>query len=137
MHENVKEHLCHLTGVMDAELPFTYSTGLIKNDWPELILTGMHMKQGAMVIMTIVDMLNNGLVIKHGKEIILWDTCPITFVKVSQKSKNERMGITSEYLGGKPFDAYQIVWSDRNSKFPWDSGFEEEFRQNLPLLGEF
>lgn len=137
VHENVKKHLCHLNGI-GAEVPFTYSTGLTKGEWPELILTGMHMNQAAGVIMAVVDMMKDDVLkIEHGKVVEIYEDCPVTFIKVSEKEKNERMGVTSRYLGGKPFDAYQIVWADRNQKFPWDEGFEEEFRINLPLLGEF
>jgi hypothetical protein len=32
------------------------------------------------------------------------------------------------------FDALQLIWTDRNDKFPWEENFEEEFIYKQPLL---
>jgi hypothetical protein len=137
VHENVKKHYCHLNGIM-AEPPFTYSTGLTTHDLPELIMTGMNMKQCAGIIMTIVHLIkDDGLEIADGQVIKLenYNDLPVAFVKVSEEHKNEMMGVTYQYLGkNKPFEALQVVWTDRNGKFPWDVDFEKRFNQ--AMLGE-
>lgn len=140
--ENIKLHGCHLTGVFDAEVPFTYTTGLALQDIPELILTGMNMHQAAPIINLIARKAIAGTLELHDGDVLALDeynNLPMALIKVSDEFRGELMGVTNRYMrenDKESYDALQIVWCDTDNKFPWDEGFEERFRKHLPLLGE-
>jgi len=55
-------------------------------------------------------------------------------LKVDERSIDDYFGVALEYYGAKKFEALQLVWTDRNDKFPWEENFEEEFIYKQPLL---
>ena len=56
------------------------------------------------------------------------------FLNVDPKNINDYFGVTIEYYKSDDFPALQLIWTDRNNKFPWEDGFEQKFIHDQPLL---
>ncbi|KTF69989.1 DUF4262 domain-containing protein [Sphingomonas sp. HT-1] len=48
----------------------------------------------------------------------------------------EYLGRSRWFYGGDDFPCLQIVWPDRESRFPWQPGFNPEFADDQPDLSE-
>lgn len=114
---------------------FAYTIGLWENyKHPELIIFGLTPD-------TLHSILNlGGDMVKDGKQLILneesdklFENSKAFILEVNQANLKDYFGYGIQFNGDE-FPAYQIVWTDRNHKFPWDEGFEEEFIYRQPLL---
>jgi hypothetical protein len=65
---------------------------------------------------------------------------PVTFGAVSDRWKEKICTVTTAYYqrfnSGKPFDAIQLIWSDKRGRFPMDRRFDPTMRRAIPLLDE-
>ena len=114
---------------------FAYTIGLWKNyGHPELIVFGLTTE-------TLHEVLNiGGEKIKQGKKLET-DTLTDDFfqnsksilIEVDQSNIKDYFGYAIEFYG-KQFPAFQIVWTDRSDHFPWEEGYEDEFKYQQPLL---
>lgn len=62
------------------------------------------------------------------------------FIDTHEESVREYMGIARHLYGNRPddpnaFPTLQVIWSDKKKLFPWDEGFDKEYRDQLPILG--
>ena len=57
-----------------------------------------------------------------------------TFLKVDKSNITDYFGAGLNYYENENFDALQLIWTDRNDKFPWEENFEKEFLYKQPLL---
>lgn len=115
---------------------FAYTIGFWKNyDQPEIISFGLSVK-------TLHAILNiAGENIKNGKHYLV-DTAYSDFfregnsqlVSVDQRNLKDYFGYAIWFNSGLEFPAQQLVWTDRNNKFPWEDGYEKEFTYRQPLL---
>jgi hypothetical protein len=114
---------------------FAYTIGLWKNyQHPELIAFGLAPD-------TLHSILNiGGNIAKEGKKLIVNQTSDELFenskafiLEVNQKNLKDYFGYGIWFNGGE-FPACQIVWTDRNHKFPWEENFQQEFIHRQPLL---
>lgn len=53
---------------------------------------------------------------------------------VDNRNIDDYFGAALNYYDTTKFPAFQLVWTDRNDKFPWETDFEEEFVYKQPLL---
>ena len=115
---------------------FAYTIGLWKNyRHPELISFGLTIK-------TLHQIINNaGEIVKSGQEIIagktydnFFNNSKTEFVKVDPRNIVNYLGFGIDYYKTIDIPAMQLVWTDRNDKFPWETDFEEEFIYKQPLL---
>jgi len=81
-----------------------------------------------------------GDIAKEGKQLIvnqesdeLFENSKAFVIGVDKANLQDYFGYGISFYGGE-FPAYQIVWTDRNHKFPWDEEFEKEFIYRQPLL---
>jgi hypothetical protein len=115
---------------------FAYTIGLWKNySHPEIIIFGLSVK-------TFHTVLNiAGEDIKNGKRYTT-DTQYSDFfeegnsqiITVDQRNIKDYFGYAIWFNNGAEFPAQQLVWTDRNNKFPWQEGYEDEFIYRQPLL---
>lgn len=115
---------------------FAYTVGLWKNyKHPELISFGLSIK-------TLHSILNiGGEIIKSGKSILVnknysnfFENGSAQFLKVDNRNIADYFGYAIWFSKEEAFSALQLVWTDRNNKFPWDIDFEKEFEKKQPLL---
>ena len=119
-----------------AYLPsFAYTIGLWKNfKHPELIGFGLPLD-------TLHSILNiGGHVAKDGNKIVVnqrsdefFEKSEAFILEVNHKNLRDYFGYGIWYNQGD-FPAYQIVWTDKNHRFPWEEKFDQGLLYRQPLL---
>lgn len=115
---------------------FAYTVGLWKTyKHPEIIAFGFSMK-------TLHAILNiGGELAKEGNALdtytvydCFFESGKAKFINVDRRNLGDYFGYAIWYNEAKDFPAMQLVWTDRNNKYPWEEGFEEEFVYKQPML---
>lgn len=115
---------------------FAYSIGLWQEQQhPEIIIFGLSIETMHIVINGVADMVKNGQVIEKNKtyDDIFRDGRAV-FLEIDHRNLSDYFGNAIDYYGHNHFSALQLVWTDRNDRFPWEEGFEDEFNDCQPLL---
>ncbi|MFB9080514.1 DUF4262 domain-containing protein [Flavobacterium procerum] len=116
---------------------FAYSIGLWqKYNHPEIICFGLSTSLLHKIINNVAE------IIKAGESIIteknyfdrIFDNSKAQFLKVATQSIDDYFGTAINFYDRNDFPTLQLVWTDRNDKFPWEENFEEEFLYRQPLL---
>ena len=114
---------------------FAYSIGLWQGfNHPEIICFGLSTKTLHTIINNAAEIVKGGDTIKLG--IVydqLFEKSSAEFIEVDSRNLNDYFGAAIDYYG-ITFPAFQLIWTDRQNKFPWQEGFEEEFIYKQPLL---
>ena len=120
----------------DYSPSFAYSIGLFETyNHPEIICFGLPEKLGHEIINDVADLLKNGEIIKtHTNYDNIFKDSKAEFLFVDDRNIDDYFGAALNYYDTIKFPALQLVWTDRNDKFPWELGFEEEFIYKQPLL---
>ena len=115
---------------------FAYSIGLTQTyGHPEVICLGLPNNLGHAIINDVAAIIRGGATIKTGAIYTeIFEGSSATFLKVDARNIGDYFGAALNYYGDKRFDALQLVWTDRNDKFPWEENFEAEFIYMQPLL---
>lgn len=115
---------------------FAYSIGLWKKfGHPELISFGLTTKTLHAIINLAADLVKSGQKIQVNKTYTdFFETGKSVFLAVDKRNIRDYFGYAIDYYNTIDFPALQLVWTDRNDRFPWDEGFEEEFIYKQPLL---
>jgi len=59
---------------------------------------------------------------------------PIQFLEVNKDYNSNYMGYAQWYYSKPDIPFLQMVWTDKNKKFPWDKGFNQDLKFRQPLL---
>ncbi|MEJ5055625.1 DUF4262 domain-containing protein [Sphingobacterium sp. MYb382] len=115
---------------------FAYSIGLTKTfNHPEIICFGLPNNLAHEIINDIAKIVENGEIIENGKIYTnIFGNSQATFLKVDERNISNYFGAGINYYESEKFNALQLIWTDRNDKFPWEENFEEEFLYKQPLL---
>jgi len=115
---------------------FGYSIGLWeKYQHPEIISFGLTPE-------TIHGIINNAAnIVKAGRKIKtqtayseIFEGANAEFVNVDARNLHDYFGTAIDFYNTDKFPALQLIWTDRNNRFPWEHDFEEEFIYRQPLL---
>ena len=123
-------------GVADNP-PFAYSVGLWNNNLPELIVQGMTGRQAMQTINLVAAWMEHENIVPEDGSI--HDdpfTLPTKFIRVSERVIDDMMRKTSQAeraISRYPY-ALQIVWPDREGRFPDDPHYAAEFRGRQQIL---
>lgn len=115
---------------------FAYSIGLTKTfNHPEIICFGLSKGLGHQIINDVAEIIKKGEVIEIGKIYSeIFENSRATFLKVDQRNIADYFGAALNFYENEEFSALQLIWTDRNDRFPWENNFEEEFLFKQPLL---
>jgi hypothetical protein len=115
---------------------FAYSIGLWeKFRHPEIICFGLTTKTLGGLINNAADLVKDGQLIETNKTYNdIFENSSAEFIKVDSRNLSDYFGTAIDYYNTENFPALQLVWTDRNNKFPWETDFEEEFIYKQPLL---
>lgn len=115
---------------------FAYSIGLTKTyNHPEIICFGFSNRLGHEILNDVAEIIKNGEIIKSGLIYTeIFKDSRATFLKVDKRNIRDYFGAGLNYYDDEEFNALQLIWTDRNDKFPWEDNFEEEFLFKQPLL---
>jgi hypothetical protein len=138
---HIREHGCSVVSIPPGEAkepPFVFSVGLFANyDHPELILFGMAPRTAQLIINDVRDRVAVGQKFADGdiSDDLLENGYRIAFWQVPLSAYPEYLG-TAIWFYGKfgPFPCLQIIWEDRNRKFPWEAECAPDVKADQPLL---
>lgn len=115
---------------------FAYSIGLWETyNHPELICFGLRIETLHSLINGVAELIKNGKKIEVGKIYNeIFESGRAEFIQVDKGNLGDYFGTAIDYYKTLDFPALQLVWTDRNDKFPWETSFEIEFGYKQPLL---
>jgi hypothetical protein len=117
---------------------FAYTIGLHKTfNHPEIISFGLTTGTLHQILNIAGEKVRAGEVITPGKvyDDEFFEGGVAQFIKVDASNIPDYMGYGMWYNEHRPFEVLQLVWTDRNKFFPWQSGYDhDEFKFRQPLL---
>jgi hypothetical protein len=115
---------------------FAYSIGLwAKYNHPEIICFGLSTQTLHSLINDVADLVKSGQKIETNKTYNnIFKNSKAEFVQIDNRNLADYFGTAIDFYNSNDFPAIQLVWTDRNDKFPWETDFEDEFKYKQPLL---
>lgn len=115
---------------------FAYSVGLWqKFKHPEIICFGLRNHTLHSIINDAAEIVKNGQTIEPNKIYNeLFENSKAEFLNVDERNLDNYFGTAIEFYKSKEFPALQLIWTDREDKFLWETGFEKKFIYKQPLL---
>lgn len=129
--ENVRVHGWHATGVFPTAsdpaevVPFTYTAGF-RTTWghPDIIISALPADVAYRLLAVVAER------IEAGDRFAAGDTAerivqnyPVRFGPVGDPQRLERMTLTAAIYDRFDFDALQLMWPDKNGRFPDEDGY--------------
>lgn len=137
---SIREHGWFNTTVpKDEEGPgFSYSTGFwLGAHHAELIMFGMKADVAHEVLWGLFRGAKEGRTLVAGRRTQdAFSNLPAYAFKVSSRHYADHLGWSHWFYRGVEFPCLQIVWPDRAGVFPWEVGFDSEFRSDQLDLTE-
>lgn len=135
---DVEKYGCHIIGIeADEQGPqYAFSVGLYHTyDQPEIIIMGISFRIAAELINLIAEQMGAGKSFQDGDvSDSIAEGFPMAFRNVSPANYPDYVGYALWFYESPNFPLLQCIWPDRDQRFPWDEGCEEECRhiQRLP-----
>jgi hypothetical protein len=137
--KNIEQYGCHLALLAPTDyLPgFAYSIGLYQQfGHAEVICFGLDQNVLVAVLHHARDL------IKAGERLVLGadysgflEGYPVRFIEVDRDYYPNYAGYGCWYYGRSvDFPLYQLVWPDKEQHYPWDDGFNPNWKRKQPLL---
>lgn len=122
---------------VDGKPPFAYTVGLGPAfEHPELIVVGLPEGPADWLFTNAVGRIKSGERFHAGATATgLIGEYDAQFVAVAQKALG-RLAFAGDIYGGLNFQALQVVWPNRDGRFPWEPGVDAGFLAGQPLLGD-
>lgn len=136
---NIEDFGCHLSLIeADNYLPgFVYSIGLYKKyAHPEIICFGLHNDVMSAIINHACDLIKDGAVLTTGKLYSgFLEGFQVQFVEVDKAFYPGYLGYAGWFYDmGFDFPVLQLIWPDKQQKFPWEENFNADWKFKQPLL---
>jgi Domain of unknown function (DUF4262) len=137
--DNIEKYGCHLALLEpDNYLPgFVYSIGLFKKfGHPELICFGLKTEVMSAILNHACDLIKNSETLSTNKLYSGFLECyEIQFLQVNKDYYQNYVGYAGWfYAMSFDFPLLQLVWPDKQHKFPWDKDFNYDWQFKQPLL---
>jgi hypothetical protein len=120
--------------VEEGHPEWAYTIGLHHFGHPEIIVTTLPQRVAHNILNNVGEQVKQGQRFEVGP---LYDKIiegyGVTFRPVPDVSAGEWFNVAHNYWGGYSFDALQLVWPDKEGRFPWQAGYSSLFQ---PLLEE-
>jgi len=116
--------------------PFAYSIGLWETyKHPEIICFGLPKDLAHAIINDVAEFIKQGEKFETNKDYSeIFKASRAAFLSVDKRNIDDYFRVALEYYKNKEFEALQLIWTDRNDKFPWEENFEEVILYKQPLL---
>lgn len=136
---NIEKYGLQVMGISATNyLPsFSYSVGLYESyQHPEIICFGLPTDLAHLIINDVANLIKNGEKITSYQDYDdqFFKESRAQFLPVDFRNIDDYFGGALNYYQHNKFSALQLVWTDRNDKFPWEDGYQEEFIYDQPLL---
>jgi hypothetical protein len=129
-------HVVHVPG--KGALPAcSHSVGLWESfQQPEVVVFGLPPEVAGELIEVVADEADEGHRFLDGtRHEGLLDDYPVRFVEVPKARYAEFLAAASWAYEGDGFPAVQLVWPDKQGRWPWDPEARTGFAQSQPVLG--
>ena len=115
---------------------FAYTIGIWETySKPEIIAFGLSTQNLHILVNQAGDIIKSGNEIEKGNNYSdFFEDSNVQFIEVDSENISDYFGYAIEYYGSKYFPAIQLIWTDRQNKFPWETEFEEDLIFKQPLL---
>jgi len=137
---NIDQYGWHFTGVFpDGESGlqtyFSYTTGLIERGHPEIVVTGLNPNTAHRLVQIAYDeFILNGHVFTDGEESTGLATLPVRFRTCRADHPEYPLSMGRRLYGVETFPALQMVLPDKDGKWPWEDGVDENMKRTQDLL---
>ncbi len=129
-------HIVHITAD-DKGPAYSFTVGMFENfAQPELIVFGLEEEVAHELLNAAADEADAGHQYLDGSKLdgLLVDY-PVRFVTVPKTCYAEHLGLAVWAYEGDSFPCVQMVWPDKQGRWPWDAGVREGFAASQPVLG--
>ena len=138
IQEKIDQFGCYIIQVKpDDYLPgFAYTIGLYqKFNHPEIICFGLSLDLLGAILNDACDRIKNG---QSFQVSIPYDDFiedfPMQLLQVDPSFYPDYLGIANNFYGHRHYPALQLVWPDKQRLFPWEEGFNINWKFKQPLL---
>lgn len=136
---DIKEYDCHLALLeSDGYLPaFVYTIGLYeKFEHPEIIIFGLKTDVMGHLLNGLTDEIRKGKKYNPNQKYSdLLESYQVQFLEVREENYADYLGYAGWYYKNTfDFPVLQMVWPDKERKWPWEIGFNENWKFKQPLL---
>lgn len=137
--QDVTEHKAHVLHVTDDDgVPkFSYTIGLWHHfEQPEVIVFGLDVEAAEELLQNVVASCAEGARFAHGdKREELLVGFAVRFLDVADEAARAHLGAATWAYEGGDYRCVQLVWPDKEKRWPWQDGVRQGFRDVQPLLG--
>jgi hypothetical protein len=138
--EDIEEHGVHIVHVPEGDKGpgFSSTVGLWHTfEQPEVIVFGMPPEVAHELLDAIADEANDAQTFVAGSQHEgLLQHYPVRFLAVPMAVHGEYFRSARWAYEGSEFPAVQLVWPDKQGRWPWDDGVRQVFRECQPLLAK-
>ena len=138
--DDVEKHGWHVVKVLpEGDFPgFAYTVGLFKTfTHPEVLIYGISGDRAHRILNDLGDAIRAGHRFNAGQtDDTLLEGYSCTFRTIPPAQFREHLGFASWFYEGNEFPALQLVYPDRQGRWPWQAGVNEGFRLNQPVLAD-
>lgn len=137
--EDIVEYGVHIVHVPESDdgPAFSFTIGLWHQfGQPEVIAFGLPEDVAHELLNAIADEADDGRMFRDGeKHDGLLVGYAVRFVAVPRSAHGTYLGLCEWAYDGEPFECVQLVWPDKQGRWPWDASAREGFRDSQPVLG--
>ncbi len=134
---NIKKYDCHVVMVIGDHLPgFAYSIGLYESfGHPEIICFGMNLNlMGELINETANWIRKDRKIEEYLSYSDFLENVDVKFLPVKKSFYDDYLAFGINYYNGDNFPVMQLVWPDKENKFPWEEDFYKKWKFSQPLL---
>ena len=135
---DVERYGLHVIKVLgaDDEPDFAYSVGLFRTfDHPEVIILGLRLETMHRLLNDVAGELRTGRRFAAGDVSDgFLDDYDVAFRTVPERQYRPYLGWATWFNDGLQYPALQLVYPDRERRWPWEPGVDEGFRRQQPVL---
>ena len=122
----------------DGYLPgFAYTIGLKKTyNHPEIIIFGLNNEMMHEILNGLGADIKSGKIFEPNKDYDnIISNYPIRLIEIKKEHYQDYFGYGGWFYDNKfDFPAYQLVWTDKDRKYPWEKEFNENWKFKQPIL---
>jgi hypothetical protein len=129
-------HVVAVSDSREGSIDYCFSVGLFETyDHPEIVVFGLPMNVAHRVIATCVELIEQGSPLQAGevREDLL-NRFSAAIVSVDHANYSEYLGSAIGFYDGTDFPALQIVWPDKENRFPWDPESDPKYVSSQVIL---
>ncbi|MBL8755853.1 MAG: DUF4262 domain-containing protein [Planctomycetes bacterium] len=137
--DDVDEYGVHIVHVPEDDVGpgFSFTVGLWAT-WQqaEVVVFGLPQEVAQDLLNGLADEVDDGRRFaageKHDGVLVGY---PVRFLELAKARYGEFLGVAQWAYEGEDFPALQLVWPDKQGRWPWDPGVREGFAEAQPIVG--